>query len=67
MEENKNKKRKKRNKFTYSLALVPLVVAFFAAEKKNGELEDLPRADFGRVPERLLLSVRTKAIAVLGD
>ena len=43
------------------------VIAFLAAEKKNGQLEDLPQADFGRVPEKFLLSVRTKAIAELGD
>ena len=43
------------------------VFAFLAAEKKNGQLEDLPQADFGRVPEKFLLSVRTKAIAELGD
>ena len=43
------------------------VIAFLAAEKTNGQLEDLPQADFGRVPERFLLSVRTKAIAELGD
>ena len=28
----------------------------------NGQLEDLPQSDFGRVPERLLLLVRTKSI-----
>ena len=32
-----------------------------------GQLEDLPQADFGRVPERFLLSVRTKATAEQGD
>ena len=35
-----------------------LVMAFFAATNENRQLEDLLQADFGRVPERLLLSVR---------
>ena len=39
-----------------------LVLAFLSAESENRQLEDLPLADFGRLPERLLLSVRTKAI-----
>ena len=39
-----------------------LVSAFLSAESENRQLEDLPMADFGRLPERLLLSVRTKAI-----
>ena len=39
-----------------------LVLAFLSAENENRQLEDLPLADFGRLPERLLLSVRTKAI-----
>ena len=33
-----------------------------AAENKNRQLEDLPQADFGRLPGRFLLSVRTKSI-----
>ena len=41
---------------------VALVLAFLSAESENRQLEDLPLADFGRLPERLLLSVRTKAI-----
>ena len=41
---------------------VALVLAFLAAENENRQLEDLPLADFGRLPERLLLSVRTKSI-----
>ena len=40
---------------------VALVLAFLAAENKNRQLEDLPLADFGRLPERLLLSERTKS------
>ena len=39
-----------------------LVLAFLTAENENRQLEDLPLADFGRLPERLLLSVRTKSI-----
>ena len=39
-----------------------LVLAFLSAENENRQLEDLPLADFGRLPERLLLSVRTKSI-----
>lgn len=33
-----------------------------AAENKNQQLEDLPQADFGRLPGRFLVSVRTKSI-----
>ena len=32
------------------------------AENKNRQLEDLPQADFGRLPGRFLLSVRTKSM-----
>ena len=39
-----------------------LVLAFLSAENENRQLEDLPRADFSRVPEILLLSVRTKSM-----
>ena len=35
----------------YSIALV---LAFLAAENENRQLEDLPLADFVRLPERLL-------------
>ena len=38
------------------------MLAFLSAENENRQLEDLPRADFSRVPEILLLSVRTKSI-----
>ena len=37
-------------------------MAFLAAEIENRQLEDLPQADFGRVPKRFLLSVRTKSM-----
>ena len=50
--------RKGKPKVTYSVALV---TAFLAAENENRQLEDLPRVDFGRLPERFL-SVRTKSI-----
>ena len=53
-EENQYTKRK-----TYSVALV---LAFLSAENENRQLEDFPQADFGRLPEKLLLSVRTKSI-----
>ena len=49
---------KEKPNVTYSVALV---LAFLAAENKNRQLEDLPLADFGRLPERLLLSERTKS------
>ena len=41
---------------------VALVLAFLLAENENRQLEDLSLADIGRLPERLLLSVRTKSI-----
>ena len=39
-----------------------IIAAFLSAENENRQLEDLPLADFGRLPERLLLSVRKKSI-----
>ena len=39
-----------------------LVLAFLSSENENRQLEDLLPADFGRLPERLLLSVRTNSI-----
>ena len=39
-----------------------MVPAFLSAENENRQLGDLPLADFGCLPERLLLSVRTKSI-----
>ena len=50
--------RKGKPNVTYSVALV---TAFLAAKNENRQLEDLPQADFGRLPERFL-SVRTKSI-----
>ena len=41
---------------------VALVLAFLSAENENRQLEDLSLDDFGRLPERLLLSLRTKSI-----
>ena len=49
---------KEKPKITYSVALV---LAFLSAENENN-LKDLPLADLGCLPERLLLSVRTKPI-----
>ena len=37
-------------------------MAFLAAGNENRQLEGLPRADFGRLPELFLLSVKTKSI-----
>ena len=51
--------RKEKPKVTKSVALV---MAFPTAENENRELEDLPQADFDRVSERFLLSVRTKSM-----
>ena len=50
---------KEQPKVAYSVALV---LAFLSAENENRQLEDLPLADYGRLPERLLLSVRTNSI-----
>ena len=50
---------KEKPKVTNSVALV---LAFLLAENENRQLEDLSLADIGRLPERLLLSVRTKSI-----
>ena len=50
---------REKPKFTYSVALV---LASLSAENENRQLKDLPLTDFGRLPERLLLSVRTKSI-----
>ena len=41
---------------------VALVLAFLSPENENRKLENLPQADFGRLPERLLLSVGTMSI-----
>ena len=50
---------KEKPKVKYSVALV---LAFLSAENENRQLENLPQADFGRLPERLLLSVGTMLI-----
>ena len=50
---------KEQPKVTYSVALV---LAFLSAENENQQLEDLPPADFGLLPEKLLLSVRKNSI-----
>ena len=50
---------KEKPKVPYS---VTLMLTFLSAENENRQLEDLPLADFGCLPERLLLSVRTKSI-----
>ena len=39
-----------------------LVLAFLSAEDENRQLENLPLADFGRLPEKLLLSLKIKSI-----
>ena len=39
-----------------------LIIISLAAENENRQLDDLQQADFGRLPERLLLSVRTKSV-----
>ena len=59
LERKKTNILKEKPKVTYSVALV---LAFLSAENENRQLEDLPLADFGRLPERLLPSVRTKSI-----
>ena len=41
---------------------VALVLAFLSAEDEIRQLKDLSLTDFGRLPERILLSVRTKSI-----
>ena len=50
---------KEKPKVTHSVALV---LAFLSAENENQKLEDLSLADYGCLPKRLLLLVRTKSI-----
>ena len=45
-----------------NVAYLTRVKIFFAAENENRQLEGLLQADFGRLPERFLLSVRIKSI-----
>ena len=52
---------KQNTKIKPKITYLTWVMAFLAAENENRQLEDLPRADFGRLPERFL-SVRTKSI-----
>ena len=59
LEGRENQYTKEKPKGTNSVALVS---AFLSAENENRQLEDLPLADFGRLPERHLVSVRTKSI-----
>ena len=58
-EREENQYIKKNPKVAHSVALR---LAFLTSENENLQLEDLPLADFGRLLERLLLSVRTKSI-----
>ena len=39
-----------------------LIMAFLAAENESRQPENLPQVAFGCIPERFLLSVRTKSI-----
>ena len=55
----KPKYEEKKPKVTNSATLI---MAFLAAENENRQLEDLPQAAFGCVPERHLLLVRTELI-----
>ena len=41
---------------------VALLLAFLSAKNEIRQLKDLPPDDFDHLPERLLLSVRTKSI-----
>ena len=59
LEGRENQYTKEKRKGTNSVALVS---AFLSAENENRQLEDLPLADFGRLPERHLVSVRTNSI-----
>ena len=58
----KRKKTKMRKEKTESHVFSGFGMAFLAAENENRQLEDLPQADFGRVPERFLLTVRSNSI-----
>ena len=39
-----------------------LIMALLKAMSENRQLKDLPQAEFGRVPEKFLLTVRTKSL-----
>ena len=59
LEGEENQYTKRKTEVTYSVALV---LVFLSTENENRQLEDLPLADFGRLPERLLLSVKAKSM-----
>ena len=59
LEGEENNILKEKPKVKYSAALV---LTFLSAENENRQLEDLPLADFGHLPDRLLLSIRTNSI-----
>ena len=59
LERKKTNISKEKPKVAYSVALV---LAFLSSENENRQLADLPLANFGRLLERLLLSVRTKSM-----
>ena len=59
LEGEENNILKEKSKVKYSAASV---LAFLLAENENRQLEDLPLANFGRLPDRLLLSIRTNSI-----
>ena len=52
----------KKNNIRWWKPKVTYLMAFLAAENENRQLEDFPKADFGRLPHRLPLSVRTKSL-----
>ena len=56
LEREGNQYTKEKPKVAYSVALV---LAFLLSENENWQLEDMPLANFGCLPESLLLSVRT--------
>ena len=54
----RGRKQYTKSKVKYSAASV---LAFLLAENENRQMEDLPLANFGRLPDRLL-SIRTNSI-----
>ena len=58
LEGEENNILKEKSKVKYSAASV---LAFLLAENENRQMEDLPLANFGRLPDRLL-SIRTNSI-----
>ena len=55
----KTKIPKEKLRVSYSVALI---MALLKAMSENRQLKDLPQAEFGRVPEKFLLTVRTKSL-----